>query len=323
MGFHTIFSASLISDYKGDEYQRIEYTPYGETWVEKTSNTGLEWLPYKFTAKEIDKETGLYYYGARYLDPKYSKWISTDPALGEYIPKAPIDDDAKKYNQNLPGMGGVYNHINFNLYHYAANNPVKYTDPDGESILAIAAVGFCIGAAIETASQLYDMYKETGKLNVAQLNGRKIAIQGLSGMASSLLYVTGAGLAVQIAGNAVINTFADLADQLTDTKNGVDGWKILSSGISGAIGGLIGGKGNKEIGAQLARMEKRILSALKKGDFSEIGKAVAYFQKNTGTLAEQFNKETLKDALKNYLPEKIRDDVIDAIVNNVKKNSEE
>ena len=34
-------SASLISDYKGDEYQRIEYTPYGETWVEKTENTGL------------------------------------------------------------------------------------------------------------------------------------------------------------------------------------------------------------------------------------------------------------------------------------------
>lgn len=41
-------SASLISDYKGDEYQRIEYTPYGETWVEETGNTGLEYLPYKF-----------------------------------------------------------------------------------------------------------------------------------------------------------------------------------------------------------------------------------------------------------------------------------
>ena len=124
-------SASLISDYKGDEYQRIEYTPYGETWVEKTQNQGLEYLPYKFTAKEIDKETGLYYYGARYLDPKYSKWISTDPALREYIPKAPVNEEAKRYNQNLPGMGGVFNTVNVNLYHYVDNNPVKYTDPDG------------------------------------------------------------------------------------------------------------------------------------------------------------------------------------------------
>ena len=68
----------------GDEYQRIEYTPYGETWVEKTSNTGSEFLPYKFTGKELDPETGLYYYGARYLDPKYCRWLSGDPALGEY-----------------------------------------------------------------------------------------------------------------------------------------------------------------------------------------------------------------------------------------------
>ena len=83
------------------------------------------------TAKELDEETGLYYYGARYFDPKYSMWISTDPALGEYIPQAPINDEAKKNNQNLPGMGGIFNHINSNLYHYAGNNPVKYVDPDG------------------------------------------------------------------------------------------------------------------------------------------------------------------------------------------------
>ena len=134
-------SASMISDYKGDEYQRIEYTPYGETWVEKTSNTGLEYLPYKFTAKELDEETGLYYYGARYLDPKYSMWLSTDPALGEYIPQAPVNDEAKKNNQNLPGMGGIFNHINGNLYHYAGNNPVKYVDPDGNEAVTASFIG--------------------------------------------------------------------------------------------------------------------------------------------------------------------------------------
>ncbi len=130
-------SASLISDYNGDEYQRIEYTPYGETWVEKTQNSGMEYLPYKFTAKELDEETGLYYYGARYLDPKYSRWLSADPALGEYIPQAPVSDEAKRHNQNLPGMGGVFNSVNLNLYHYAANNPVKYTDPDGRTAYAM------------------------------------------------------------------------------------------------------------------------------------------------------------------------------------------
>ncbi|MDR2767815.1 MAG: DUF4329 domain-containing protein [Treponema sp.] len=87
------------------------------------------------SGKELDEETGLYYYGARYLDPKTSHWLSTDPAMGEYIPGAPVNDEIRKQNQNLPGMGGVFNIVNLHTYHYAGNNPVKYTDPTGMWIL--------------------------------------------------------------------------------------------------------------------------------------------------------------------------------------------
>jgi RHS repeat-associated protein len=82
----------------------------------------------RHTGKERDYETGLYYYGARYLDGKTSRWISGDPAIGDYVP-GPGQGPNK-----LSGMGGVYNTVNFHVYHYSNNNPVKYTDSDGREI---------------------------------------------------------------------------------------------------------------------------------------------------------------------------------------------
>jgi RHS repeat-associated protein len=124
-------SAQLVTKYDGEIYEQLEYTPYGELWVEHLETT-IETTPFRFTGKERDSETGLYYFGARYLNPQTSMWLSADPAMGEYIPQAPINDEAKQHNQNLPG-GGIFNTMNFHTYHYSFNNPINYSDPDGRN----------------------------------------------------------------------------------------------------------------------------------------------------------------------------------------------
>jgi RHS repeat-associated protein len=120
----------------GEIYEQLEYTPYGELWVEHLK-TMIETTPFRFTGKERDSETGLYYFGARYLNPQTSMWLSADPAMGEYIPQAPVNDEAKKHNENLPGMGGVFNYVNLHAYHYAGNNPVILKDENGRELDSI------------------------------------------------------------------------------------------------------------------------------------------------------------------------------------------
>jgi RHS repeat-associated protein len=82
----------------------LEYFAFGETFVQEHSNTDR--IPYLFNGKELDAETGLYYYGARYYDPRTSTWPSVDP-MGE----------------KMPG---------WSPYNYALDNPVKFIDPDGK-----------------------------------------------------------------------------------------------------------------------------------------------------------------------------------------------
>ena len=76
-------STGFVTDANGKLYEHMEYFPFGETWVDEHSNTLR--TPYLFTGKEYDIETGLYYFGARYYDPRTSVWQSPDPILGSYL----------------------------------------------------------------------------------------------------------------------------------------------------------------------------------------------------------------------------------------------
>jgi RHS repeat-associated protein len=152
-------SAQTVTNYKGQVHERLEYTPYGELWIDWRSDLAPEdSTPFRFPGKELDPETGLYYYGARYLDPKTSRWLSGDPAMGEYFPVAPVDDEAKKRNGNLPGQGGVFNYVNLHAYHYAGNNPVKYVDPDGEALTTLIKSGSAGSISSEGTYQDFNNY---------------------------------------------------------------------------------------------------------------------------------------------------------------------
>ena len=82
----------------------------------KMSLTAQKWETYRFTSKEFDRETGLYYFGARYYEPKLSNWMSADPAGFELI------------NPSRDGYSVVEA---LNWYSYTSNNPLKYVDPMG------------------------------------------------------------------------------------------------------------------------------------------------------------------------------------------------
>ena len=103
-------SSSYITNLDGEVSQHIEYVPFGEVFIEERNNT---WnTPYLFNAKEFDEETGMYYYGARYYEPRLSLWMSTDPLEGKYP--------------------------NISSYCFTANNPIVYIDFKGLDLVKVS-----------------------------------------------------------------------------------------------------------------------------------------------------------------------------------------
>jgi RHS repeat-associated protein len=149
-------STSMVSNENGQLAEHIHYFPYGEVWVNENPNSAP--VPYLFSAKELDPETGFYDFGARYLDPRFSKWMSADPALSKYLPEAeravasvvPSLANSWRSHADLPGMGGALQPKNLALYGYAHQNPVVIRDPDGRMAhcALVATGGFAFGGPI-------------------------------------------------------------------------------------------------------------------------------------------------------------------------------
>ncbi|CAI9430329.1 hypothetical protein MSHRCOH1_09015 [Candidatus Ornithobacterium hominis] len=117
-------SSSYITDREGRITQHTEYIAFGEVLFEEHSTSRT--MPYLFNGKELDSETNLTYFGARYLDMKTSLWLNTDPLSG-YNPIQETEHYIDGQHNN-----GVFNPMNLNTYGYTYQNPVIYIDPNGK-----------------------------------------------------------------------------------------------------------------------------------------------------------------------------------------------
>ncbi len=118
-----------------------EYYPYGGTaYVAGASQTEVQEKRFRYSGKERDDATGLYYFGARYYAEWLGRWLSCDPSAS------------------------------LNRFVFASNNPIKLIDPDGRRE-ASAEEQFFSGYVVGAAEIVYGSAKEVGHFGVDVATG--------------------------------------------------------------------------------------------------------------------------------------------------------
>ncbi|MCI0698184.1 FG-GAP-like repeat-containing protein [candidate division KSB1 bacterium] len=260
MKFHLgdhLGSSNIVIDTSGVWINREEYTPYGET-----SFGSFARKRYRYTGKERDEESGLYYHGARYYAPWVARWVSCDP-------KGMVD--------------GV------NLYVYVSGQPIRFIDPDGQALSNRELLGLdqrstdayfakdqslstvlkyagkdalygawdlLTGGFVSAHDELFES-RERGEISDAEYYAGTAGEVGKSATILTVSTVTGggAGVASKTLSSAVIRgaaggftsgvateTAAQGVDIILGKRDSIDTGQILQSGESGAIfGGVFGG----------------------------------------------------------------------------------
>jgi RHS repeat-associated protein len=91
--------------------QNLTSLPFGD-WLDNGQGLGADWTPLNFTGQFHDFESNLDYFGARYYGSSLGRFMSPD---------GPFSDQNKGNPQS------------WNLYAYARNNPLRFTDADGRA----------------------------------------------------------------------------------------------------------------------------------------------------------------------------------------------
>ena len=184
--------------------------------------------PFRYRGYYYDTETGWYYLNTRYYDPNVGRFLSPDTILG--------------------ANGGL---LGYNLYAYCNNNPVMFSDPNGEFFFTAIIVGAIVGATIGGVVGgviTYNSSKESGQ------TGTELAISTLVGVGKgALIGATGGALvggtvavaatygAGSVAGTAMITGTLNIAARTVEvtalqTKKSYSeeksGWEIAKDNLN-------------------------------------------------------------------------------------------
>ncbi|KAF0128606.1 MAG: RHS repeat-associated core domain protein, partial [Bacteroidetes bacterium] len=214
-------SLTAISDATGNLIESLSYDPWGRrrnasNWND--FNVSSTMFDRGFTGHEHLPQFGLINMNGRVYDPFLARFLSPDPFV-----------QAPDYSQN------------FNRYSYAFNNPLKYTDPDGEWVHLV--VGAVIGGVINWAA------------NGAEFSAKGLGHFGVGALAGALGAGVGAGINTAIAGGSFGAGFLG-----TTTVASTGFGAGFATGFTGGFtNGLVSGTGNSLVN------NENIGQALEKG----------------------------------------------------------
>jgi len=232
-------SSSFITDVGGDAVQHLQYMPPdsyrdGEDYIYQRNSS---WnVPYTFSGKEKDSETGYSYFGARYYDSDLSVWLSVDPM-----------------SDRLPFISP---------YSYCYNHPINYKDPDGKfpwltgAIGAVVSVGIgAISAAINDEEYSFKEGLKDAAIGFAIGSGAALlapalGITAASSVGAKVAYGAGYGLTTSM----MVNSGEQFYNLITDKQ---DEWNNTAFVLSGTVG-LFTGAASGIMGAGAQKFMNKI-----------------------------------------------------------------
>lgn len=218
-------SIMSITDDNGDVVQSCYYSVFGTPSVEGTFYNEV-----LYTGAVYDSSTGMYYLSTRFYDSESGRFTSRDSV-----------------------RGSVDNPLSLNIYAYCVNNPLKYTDEEGEmpTVVVTALIGGTLSAVTEYLSQ-----KAEGR---KKISWKDVVISAAGGaISASVPFLTEkkvCRVVAEVAADAAVGSISYVA------QNKKIGSGMVLAGVESMVTGqLVGGISKK---LRIKEPDKEILTIKK------------------------------------------------------------